>query len=241
MESLKGSQVDDDKRQMHYNGATYTFSLDRHQHWIDGAFPPVYWFYKTQRENEDGEIFNEGVLLTTYFITKDDDPSWRGTVRLAAPLDDDEPLCIVDVSIQADNLTTTALPIAQIRQCCLSVGGVMGKRKMMKTETNGKRISVPYQQIVMDDGDVPIHPAELKTLLGDEAGALTNEMKRRLYEAEQEYLRLNANKDDPFRPTNKKKFVSERTGRKPDNISREMKRAREHMEKLNLIEKDNTK
>ena len=209
---------------LHANGNYYTLYLDR----LNVQYTPndVHWFdYDAHQVNEDWLC--NGVLLVDYNIVKDDDSTWQARVRIGAPVDDGEPLRIVNVSIQGDDIETTALPLAQIRRGCIAVGGVSGRWTTKKTSSG----EMTTYTITDNGSGVPVHPDEVSALVDGKKRERGHHQQqavlRRVYEAVIEYERLNADLDNDDRPTNKKEYVAKKTGLPVSNIARDIKRAME--------------
>jgi hypothetical protein len=165
----------------HYNGEHFTVSLD---HWaVDTDVDNVHWL-NTPDDGFMPETFHTpGVLLTQYQVTKDSDPTWHAVVKLSAPETPAGRLRITSVAINADDLDKTALPLSQIRDACLRVGGVVGVFRDSIGERSGYTIrsygiSAPERDA---DGQL-FHPDEIHKLTGKQPP------KKRGYRKEPELL-----------------------------------------------------
>jgi hypothetical protein len=172
----------------HANGTGYTVSLDRF------AVPAdpwnVYWLNKpTDNQLLPTEITAHGVLLTRYQVTRDDNPTWRAEIELGEPDTQGEPVKVVSITLAADSLTSTALPITPLVAACVRVGGVVGVFQDVTGEQSGVRIrtfsvSPPLRS---DTGQLFDH-SQLHELTGERPRGqrgyrTTDEMLRKVWDA----------------------------------------------------------
>lgn len=150
----------------HYNKVGYTVSLD---HWLLEIDPlnDVWWIEKPEKGFLPTTIHTTGVLLTRYQVTRDDDPTWRAEIELGKPETESGRTQIVNVAITADNIDSTALPLAQIHAACLRVGAVVGLFQDVVGETSGLtfrtfQVSAPLRN---DDNSL-LHPDDIRRLTG---------------------------------------------------------------------------
>lgn len=152
----------------HYNKESYTVSLN---HWSVDVNPlnNVWWINKPDDGFIPTTMHATGVLLTRYQVTKDSDSSWRAEVELGVPETPAGRIRIVSVSITANELDTTALPLTQIAAACLRVGGVLGVFR----DTIGERSGFPIRSFsisapLRDENNELIHPDEIHRLTGQQ-------------------------------------------------------------------------
>jgi hypothetical protein len=149
----------------HYNGEYFTVLLD---HWtVETDRNNVYWLNQPDDGFHPEKLHTSGVLLTTYQVRKDNDPTWRAEVQLSAPEIPSGRLRITSVTITANELDKTALPLTQIRDACVRVGGVLGVFHDVIGETSGFKIrSYQISAPQRDAQGELFHPDEIHKLTG---------------------------------------------------------------------------
>lgn len=204
---------------MHENGRQYTVYTDRLNASLNDD--DVHWL-----GDADAAILH-GVLLTDYYVLRDDDESWRAIVTIGAPDTPSEPIRIVKVDILADDLSTTALPLKQLRAACVYVGQVVKTQTTHMTEIAGRQIPMvsSMTRLNRNEDGLLLHPSDLDTLVGEKRQG------QRGYRKSQETLRTvwkamttyDALKKSDKKPTmTKRQYVSNETGLPFSNIQKQM-------------------
>lgn len=176
-----------------YNKESYTVSLDHFAVDVD-PFTGVYWINKPDDGFMPTTMHATGVLLTRYQVSKDSDPSWHAEVELAKPETPTGRMRIVSVSITADKLDTTALPLPQIQAACLRVGGVVGVFRDEIGELSGVSIrTYSLSAPLRNENNELIHPDDVHRLTGQRPP------RKRGYRNEPELLRAVWNATNEYR------------------------------------------
>lgn len=153
------------------NGEKYTVSLDRFAVDVD-QLRNVWWLNKpADDQHVPTQMIARGVLLTRYDVRRDSDPSWFAQVEIGAPDVLGGRLRVVSVTVAADSLSSTALPLTPIVEACVRVGGVVGLFRDVVGERSGLTIRT-FQ------AGAPLRDDEGKLVSHDEVLELTGEKPR---------------------------------------------------------------
>lgn len=219
----------------HANGESYTVTLDRFADDYAPALDNVWWIDKPGDGFLPKTMHATGVLLTRYQITKDSDPTWRGEIELGAPATGGQHLRVVSVSLVADDLSSTALPIVQIRDACMRVGAVLGLFQDVVGERSGLSFRTFQIGAPMRGSDGALfHPDQIDALTGQpprrQRGYRTNdETLRAVWDAVCEYRNLKASRRAAGigKPEwTQSDWVAERCGLPVSNVSKQIAAAR---------------
>lgn len=210
----------------------FTVYLDRlgadldHVHWLDSPVPH-------HRYEPDRPFRANGVLLTRYQVISDDDPTMEIWVQLSAPQRPGERLRITEITFTGNDLTAIALPMGQLREACIWVGGVTGlfwSKDMVLP--NGEKIPYNQYKVTLDSRAVPFHRDDLAELTGDKrakrGSRMSDETLRLIWDAMQDYEheQEKRQRNGQMRLTGKQKWVAEQTGQKVSNVGEQMTEAR---------------
>lgn len=217
------------------NGARwYTVYLDRlgteidvhNVHWLDT--PP-----KGRKYAPDAPYRVNGVALVRYQVISDDDPTLEVWVQLSAPKRPGGRLRITEMTFTGDDLTAIALPMAQLRDACVYVGGVTGLWWSRDTQLpDGTTIPMDLYTITLDSRAVPFHRDELAELTGNRrarrGSRMADETLRLIWDAMQDYQRENEKlrRNGQPRLANKREWVAQATGQKVSNVQEQMTAAK---------------
>jgi len=225
-------------RRIHNGSKWFTVYLDRlaveidvhNVHWLDTPAAG-------RRYEPDRPFRVNGVALTRYQVISDDDPSLEIWVQLSAPKRPGERLRITEISFTGDDLTTLGLPMSQLRDACIYVGGVTGLFSSFDvTLPNGKKGLGTFYSITLDSRAVPFHRDTLAELTGNKrarrGSRMADETLRLIWDAMQEYDRVNdeRRRHRLARLGNKREWVAQQTGQNVNNVQEQMTAAKRKYE-----------
>lgn len=218
------SDVRTAKTRAHANNEGYTVSLDRYA--VPSDLENVHWLdAPANNEFVPTEMIARGVLLTTYHVTKDSDPTWHATIEIGAPNDASGKLRVVSATVAGDALTSTSLPLTPLVDACLRVGAVIGLYRDVVGEFSGRttrtfRIGAPER-----DQDGRLFSADdIETLTGKPArkprGYRSDpDVLRKVWEAVQRHSEITTH-------LTQREYVSKQCGLPISNIQKQITNAR---------------